>query len=80
MLGATGPANLRRNVEGRVVAAVAFSERLRTVLAAFIASSLSQRQIVLPLNELAIPAPRGGTWSLVQVQRVIQRLRPSTPP
>ena len=30
------------------------------------------------LNELRIPAPRGGTWSGAQVQRVLARTAPAT--
>jgi hypothetical protein len=32
---------------------------------------LTQRAIVVQLNSLGIKAPRGGVWSLGQVQRVV---------
>ena len=73
-LGTTGPANLRRHVEQRVAGAVAFSERLRDLLAVWRSAGLSQRAIVEKLNELEIGAPLGGAWSLLQLQRVLGRL------
>lgn len=73
-LGATGPANLRRNIESRQAAANAFANKLSGVLAAFRADGLSQRAIVVQLNTLEIGAPNGGNWSLLHVQRVIKRI------
>ena len=74
ILGATGPANLRRHVEKRVAASAAFSERLRDLLHALRGAGYSQRAIVTRLNQLGIGASRGGSWSLVQLQRALGRL------
>lgn len=38
------------------------------------AGATSLREIATALNERGIPSARGGTWSAVQVQRVIHRL------
>ena len=35
---------------------------------------LSQRQMVAELNNLCIRTAKGSVWSLVQLQRVIQRI------
>lgn len=73
-LGTTGPANLQSNVKARIAASVAFSERMRGLLGDFRAAGISQRQMVARLNELRLTAPRGGEWSLVQLQRTLKRL------
>lgn len=70
VLGATGPLNLRRHTEQQQEAARAFRERLQPVLKGFAAQGLTRRAIVVQLNALGITAPRGGTWSLGQVQRI----------
>ena len=71
VLGASGPANLCRHIEERQQASAAFRERLLPVLTGFAAQGLSRRAMVDRLNELGIKAPRGGVWSLGQVQRVL---------
>lgn len=73
VLGATGPANLERHTQQRQDAACAFKARLMPLLTGFTSQGLSRRAIVLQLNDLGVKAPRGGTWSLGQVQRVIIR-------
>lgn len=70
VLGATGPANLKRNIEERQKAAKRFKERLKPVLDGFQAQGLTRRTMVGKLNDLNIKAPMGGTWSLGQVQRL----------
>jgi DNA invertase Pin-like site-specific DNA recombinase len=72
VLGATGPQNLRRHVEQRRATAEVFRARLRPILNGLISQKLSHRDIVGQLNALAIQAPRGGAWSLAQVQRVLK--------
>ena len=37
------------------------------------AGAATLRQIAAELNALEIPASRGGEWSAVQVQRILQR-------
>jgi DNA invertase Pin-like site-specific DNA recombinase len=73
ILGATGPANLKRNIEERQDAAKCFRARLKPVIDGFISQGLSRRVIVERLNDLNIKAPMGGTWSLGQVQRVLNK-------
>lgn len=70
VLGATGPANLRRHTKERQDAARAFQARLKPVLDGFVAQGLSRRSMVSRLNDLGIKAPMGGAWSLGQVQRL----------
>ena len=71
VLGATGPANLKRHTQERQDAASAFNARLMPVLNGFISQGLSRRAMVIQLNDLGVKAPRGGAWSLGQVQRVV---------
>ena len=51
----------------------AFAAKLSTVLCGFKAAGMTQRQMVIQLNALEIPAARGGLWSLAQLQRVMGR-------
>jgi len=55
-------------------AAQAHAERLRSMLKGLQERGLSQREIAAELNKLSVPAPRGGVWHLVTVQRVLDRL------
>lgn len=74
VLGATGRANLKQNLEARQDAANAFAERLTGILRGFIAAGMTQRQMVLELNQLRIRTAKGGGWSLTQLQRVLKRI------
>ena len=47
---------------------------MKPVFEGFKLRGLSQRQMVAELNALGIKTPRGGSWRLKQVQRVIARL------
>ena len=80
VLGATGPTNLKRHTQECQDAASAFSARLMPVLNGFVSQGLSRRAMVVQLNDLGIKAPRGGAWSLGQVQRMVQaaQIRPFT--
>jgi DNA invertase Pin-like site-specific DNA recombinase len=71
VLGATGPANLKRNTLARQDAARAFHARLKPVTDGFISQGMTRRAIVVQLNALDIKAPKGGAWSLGQVQRTV---------
>lgn len=73
VLGATGPANLKRYLEERRSAADAFAKNLEGVIRGFQAMGFTQRAMVSQLNQLGIPTARGGEWSLKQVQRLIAR-------
>lgn len=71
VLGVTGSANLKRHTRQHQEAVRAFSARLMPLLKGFIAQGLSRRAMVVQLNALGIKVPRGGPWSLGQVQRVV---------
>lgn len=73
-LGTSGPKNLKRNIEERQQQASSFAEKLRPVLDGFKVAGLTQVQQVEKLNELGITTSRGGQWSRMQLQRVLQRL------
>lgn len=79
-LGVAGPTNLKRNIEERVAAADAFASRLSGVIHGFKAAGMSQRQTVRELNRIGIPTPKGGEWSLTQLQRALKRLAGRTEP
>ena len=77
VLGRAGPANLKPNVEERQRAAREFAERLRPLFEGMKTRGLSQRAMVAELNAMNLPAPKGGAWRLIQVQRVIATLSSS---
>jgi DNA invertase Pin-like site-specific DNA recombinase len=74
-LGRTGPENLRHHNDQRKKEAQSFIQRIRPVLDGFVAQELSQRSMCDSLNQLGIKAPKGGVWSLTQLQRVLYSLR-----
>jgi DNA invertase Pin-like site-specific DNA recombinase len=73
VLGAAGARNLEAHRATRSRDAQAFVDRLRGVFEGFELRGLSQRQMVAELNSLGIKTPRGETWRLKQVQRVLRR-------
>lgn len=73
-LGATGPANLKANIEQRQREADSFALSLAPVINGFRAQGMSQRKMVDALNRLNIRAARGGQWSLLQLQHVLRRI------
>jgi DNA invertase Pin-like site-specific DNA recombinase len=75
VLGRCGRDNLRANLEDRQKAASAFAERLRPTFEGMISRKLSQRAMVNELNAIGVPASAGGSWRLMQVQRLLTRLR-----
>lgn len=75
LLGTAGAANLKPNVERRQADAAAFAEKLRGQIKGFELRQLTQRQMVSELNQLGIRTAKGGTWSLIQLQRVIALTR-----
>lgn len=52
-----------------------FAEGLRSTIEAFQAAGLTQRDMIGALNGAGVTTARGGQWSLVQLQRVIERLK-----
>jgi DNA invertase Pin-like site-specific DNA recombinase len=73
VLGATGPANLKPNIEARQRVADDFAASLSNVLAGFKSAGMTQRAMVRELNSLGIKTARGAEWSLIQLQRVLKR-------
>lgn len=73
-LGTSGPANLKRCLEDRSALADAGAMKLAGLMAGFGVQGLTQRQMVAELNSIGVLAPRGGVWSLAQVQRLLKRL------
>ncbi len=69
-----GNPSLTPDNEKRRKQAQEFAERLAPTLQAFQEQGMSQRGIVAELNTLGVQAPRGGEWSLIQLQRVLGRL------
>ena len=72
-LGTAGAANLQPNIEARQQKAQAFAESLSGIFEGFKLRELTQRQMVAELNQLGIKTARGGSWSLVQVQRILKK-------
>jgi DNA invertase Pin-like site-specific DNA recombinase len=72
-LGTAGAANLQPNIELRQQQAQAFAESLSGIFEGFKLRELTQRQMVAELNQLGIKTARGGSWSLVQVQRILNK-------
>ena len=59
----------------RKFAADLFAAKLAGLIQGFKASGLPQRAIVAQLNQIGIRTAKGGEWSLIQLQRVMERLR-----
>lgn len=74
VLGKSGASNLKRNIEERKSNADAFALRLKGQVEGFKLRGLSQRDMVVELNQLRITTPKGGEWSLIQLQRVLKRV------
>lgn len=74
ILGKSGAANLRPNLEARQQAANAFAARLQPMFDGMRLRQLTQRAMVAELNTVGVPAPKGGQWRIGQVQRVLARI------
>ncbi|MDP1614891.1 MAG: recombinase family protein [Methylococcales bacterium] len=74
ILGASGAANLKPNLEARQKAAVDFADKLKGVIQGMKARGLAQRAMCDELNELGVKTAKGGEWGLIQLQRVIKKL------
>lgn len=74
LLGVAGQNNLKRNIDARKSSAMAFALKLQPILKGLITQGFSQREILKTLNFSGITAPNGGTWGLVQLQRVLKQL------
>lgn len=67
------PRNLEANRAKRAASANAFAARLEGALLGMKLRGLTQRAMVSELNHIGISAPRGGTWVLIQLQRLLKR-------
>ena len=74
-LGARSTVNFAPSIAERQASANAFAQRLSGLFKGFRARNLTQRMMVAELNAIGVGAPRGGPWSVVQVQRVLARQR-----
>jgi len=70
-----GSPSIGKLVEQRKREAHNFAESIRAEVERMQAEGLSQRKIVEALNERDTKAPRGGRWTLLQVQRLLKRLK-----
>lgn len=77
VLGTAGTANLKPNIAERQAAANAYADKLAPTIAAYSASGMTQRDMVKALNDSGARSAHGGLWSLVQLQRIIARLKAS---
>jgi DNA invertase Pin-like site-specific DNA recombinase len=73
VLGASGMANLKPNIEARQKSADEFANKLKGMIEGMKAQGLSQRAMLGELNGLGIKTAKGGEWSLIQLQRVMAR-------
>jgi len=74
ILGASGPSNLKPNIEARQNTANEFATKLSGQIDGFKLRGLSQREMIAELNQLGVRTAKGRAWSLVQLQRVIARI------
>lgn len=72
-----GNPNLKADNTIRQKEAEEFAQNLSHTLTTFRASGMTQREMVLELNKLGVKTSRGGEWSLIQLQRVLSRLKDS---
>ncbi len=73
-LGRAGWKNLRPHLKERKLKAKEFAARLKGQIEGCRLRGLSQREIVAEFNKIGISAPRGGQWSLMQLQRTLARI------
>ncbi len=74
ILGSTGMANLKPNIEVRQQTADAFANNLKGTIEGMKVRGFTQRSMCAELNQLGIKTAKGSEWSLIQLQRVIARL------
>jgi len=74
VLGAAGKLNLKPCLQARQQHAHTTAVKLIPIINGMKAQQLSQRDMVHTLNNAGIGAPKGGDWSLLQLQRLLKRL------
>jgi DNA invertase Pin-like site-specific DNA recombinase len=75
VLGGSGAGNLRRNALERGAVANLNAQRLKPIIFGLKSQGLSQRAMLSALNDSGVTAPKGGLWSLVQLQRALARIK-----
>jgi DNA invertase Pin-like site-specific DNA recombinase len=75
VLGICGMNNLKSNLAKRQSDSKAFAENLSGQIEGFKLRGLSQRAMVGELNLVGIQTPKGGNWSLIQLQRTISNMQ-----
>lgn len=73
-LGMAGPRNLLKVNDRRHAYAMEHAVKLQSVVQGMQSRGLAQRAMVDELNCLGLRAPRGGSWHLATLQRVLARL------
>jgi DNA invertase Pin-like site-specific DNA recombinase len=73
VLGQSGMDNLKSNLLDRAIFSKSFAENLKGQIEGFKLRGLTQRAMVAELNQVGIPTPKGGKWSLIQLQRLLNR-------
>ncbi|CAN1544233.1 PinR Site-specific recombinases, DNA invertase Pin homologs [Methylophilaceae bacterium] len=74
ILGKAGINNLKNNLAERRLASNTFAENLGGLIEGFKLRGLTQRAMVSELNQVGISAPKGGVWSLNQLQRLLHQI------
>jgi DNA invertase Pin-like site-specific DNA recombinase len=69
-----GNPNLKADNTARIQRADNFAKNLKQTIRAYQNDGLSQREIVEQLNNTGVKTPRGKSWHLVSLQRVIKRI------
>jgi DNA invertase Pin-like site-specific DNA recombinase len=75
VLGASGRLNIRGANEIRQKQAQEFATKLSGIINGFKAQNFTQVTMMNELNKMEITAPRGGAWTLCQLQRLLKRLK-----
>lgn len=74
VLGSAGTRNLKPNIQARIEQSYKFANSLSGVFEGFKLRGLTQRMMVAELNQMGIKTVREGSWTLIQVQRVLKNL------
>jgi len=69
-----GNPHLRSDNQERIKQADDFAAKLSNTISIYKSTGMSTPKIVSELNRLGVDAPRGGKWTVTQLQRVIRRI------
>jgi DNA invertase Pin-like site-specific DNA recombinase len=73
-----GNPNIKSQVEKLKEGSRKWSEKNRNILTGLVNQGMTQREIVSELNKMNIKTRRGSEWSLITLQRVLNRLNIKT--